>query len=151
MIDRRLFALALALSAALFFRGSASAAGMPPGTYAAFTALATPQHGLFTLWHKDGHVYIDLTDDQLDKDYLETIVPGNGMGGNFIVWGNTDHLPAMLVRFERADDGIAIVWPNSSFVAPGDASGTLAVRKNFPQSVVGIGKIVAQGAGHIVF
>lgn len=151
MINRRFFALVLALSAPLFFCGTAAAADAPPGTYAAFTASATPQHGLFTLWHKDGHVYIDLTDDQLDKDYLETIVPGNGMGGNFIVWGNTDHLPAMLVRFERADDGIAIVWPNSSFVAPGDASGTLAVRKNFPQSVVGIGKVVAQGGGHVVF
>ncbi len=94
---------------------------------------------------RHGHIYIDLTTDQLDKDFLETIVPGNGLGGSFLVWGNTDHLPAMLVRFERADDKIAIVWPNTSFV------GSRAVLTNFPQSVVGAGKIVAEGNGHIVF
>lgn len=119
--------------------------------YAAFTASATGQRGLFGIWRKGGRVYIDITEDQLDKDYLETIVPGNGLGGRFIVWGNTDHLPAMLVRFARAGDGVAIVWPNTSFVAPGSASGTLAISSNFPQSVVGVGKIVAEGDGHIVF
>lgn len=118
---------------------------------ATFTASATGQHGLFTIWKKNGSVYLDIKTDQLDKDYLETIVPGNGIGGNFIVWGNTDHLPAMLTRFERAGDGIAIVWPNSSFIAPGSVEGTLAVASNFPQSVVGIGKIVAEGGAHIIF
>ncbi|HTZ53613.1 MAG TPA: zinc-dependent metalloprotease [Candidatus Acidoferrum sp.] len=126
-------------------------ADAPNDPYAAFTASATGQHGLFTIWHKAGHVYIDIAENQLDTDFLETIVPGNGMGGSFIVWGNTDHLPAMLVRFERAGDGVAIVWPNTSFVAPGSESGTLAVRSNFPQSVVGVGKIAAEGGGHIVF
>ncbi|HVA28195.1 MAG TPA: zinc-dependent metalloprotease [Candidatus Baltobacteraceae bacterium] len=119
--------------------------------YAAFAASATAQPGLFTIWRKNGSVYLDLKTDQLDTDFLESIVPGNGMGGNFIVWGNTDHLPAMLTRFERAGNGIAIVWPNSSFIAPGSDPGTLAVRSNFPQSVVGVGKIVAEGDGHIVF
>jgi hypothetical protein len=114
-------------------------------TYASFTATATQQTGLFGIWRKNGHIYIDLTTDQLDKDYLETIVPGSGLGGEFIVWGNTDHLPAMLVRFERADDKIAIVWPNTSFV------GSQSVIPNFPQSVVGAGKIVAEGNGHVVF
>jgi hypothetical protein len=142
---------AIALASALSIPLSASAASTSSDPYATFTASATGQRGLFGIWRKNGHVYIDITTDQLDKDYLETIVPGNGIGGNFIVWGNTDHLPAMLVRFERADDGIAIVWPNSSFVAPGSASGTLAVRSNFPQSVVGVGKIEAEGGGHIVF
>ncbi len=132
---------------------AAPAADSPAGgPYATFTAGAQAQRGLFTLWRKDEHVYIDLTPDQLDKDYLETVVPGNGFGGNNIVWGNTDHLPAMLVRFHRVTGGnIAIVWPNTSFVAPGSASGTEAVLRNFPQSVVGIGKIVAEGSGHIVF
>lgn len=73
------------------------------------------------------------------------------MGGNFIVWGNTDHLPAMLVRFHRTGDSVAIVWPNSSFISPGGEPGRLAVRSNFPQSVVGVGKIAAEGDGHVVF
>jgi hypothetical protein len=134
---------ALILSAFLGISPAARADDLD--TYTPFTAGATGQSGLFGVWHKNGHVYIDLTTDQLNKDFLETIVPGNGLGGNFIVWGNTDHLPAMLVRFERADDKIAIVWPNTSFV------GSHAVLTNFPQSVVGAGKIVAEGNGHIIF
>ncbi len=145
---RRISLAALVVFAALSFAPPARAA---TASYASFTAGATEQHGLFGIIRKDGHVYIDLATSQLDTDYLETIVPGNGIGGDFIVWGNTDHLPAMLVRFERADDGIAIVWPNSSFIAPGSASGSLAVKYNFPNSVVGVGKIAAEGDGHIVF
>jgi Met-zincin/Domain of unknown function (DUF5117) len=150
MMKRLLFC---ALACAAFFVRAAApgVADAPTDPYAAFTASASGQHGLFGVWHKAGHVYLDITTSQLDTDYLETIVPGNGIGSNFIVWGNTDHLPAMLVRFERAGDGIAIVWPNTSFVAPGSDSGTLAVRSNFPQSVIGIGKIAAEGGGHIVF
>ncbi|HET9029972.1 MAG TPA: zinc-dependent metalloprotease [Candidatus Aquilonibacter sp.] len=146
---RRLLPAAALLFVASLLPLAATAASET--AYATFSASATAQHGLFTILHKGGRVYIDISDDQLDTDYLETIVPGNGIGGNFIVWGNTDHLPAMLVRFERANDGIAIVWPNSSFIAPNDPNGQLAVRKNFPQSVVGVGKIVAEGDGHIVF
>ncbi len=150
MMKRLLFCV---LACAAFFVRAAApgVADAPTDPYAAFTASASGQHGLFGVWHKAGHVYLDITTSQLDTDNLETIVPGNGIGSNFIVWGNTDHLPAMLVRFERAGDGIAIVWPNTSFVAPGSDSGTLAVRSNFPQSVIGIGKIAAEGGGHIVF
>ena len=147
---KRLFSLLVACLAASV-AGGVARADAPSDPYAAFTASGSGQHGLFTVWHKAGHVYIDIAEKQLDTDFLETIVPGNGIGGNFIVWGNTDHLPAMLVRFERAGDGIAIVWPNTSFVAPGSDSGTLAVRSNFPQSVIGVGKIAAEGEGHIVF
>lgn len=144
--------LLLTLFACAALSGAAAAsAGVQADPYTAFTAAATGQHGLFGIWRKSGHVYIDIASSQLDTDFLETIVPGNGMGGSFIVWGNTDHLPAMLVRFERAGDGIAIVWPNSSFIAPGSESGTLAARSNFPQSVVGVGKIAAEGSGRIVF
>jgi len=139
----RFFASALLLIVCLFVPAGVRADD--PDSYTPFTAGATEQTGLFGIWQKHGHVYIDLRTDQLDKDFLETIVPGNGLGASFIVWGNTDHLPAMLVRFERADDKIAIVWPNTSFV------GSRAVLTNFPQSVVGAGKIVAEGNGHIVF
>lgn len=147
---KRLFSM-IVTCVAVSALGGVGLADVPADPYASFTASAQGQRGLFTIWHKAGRVYIDIAENQLDTDFLETIVPGNGMGGDFIVWGNTDHLPAMLVRFERAGDGIAIVWPNTSFVAPGSDSGTLAVRSNFPQSVVGIGKIAAEGGGHIVF
>jgi hypothetical protein len=152
-MKRTLFSLIVAAAAVFSPLGARAADAAPPADpYATFTSGATAQHGLFTLWRKDEHVYIELSPSQLDTDYLETIVPGNGFGGDNIVWGNTDHLPAMMVRFHRVTgNSIAIVWPNTSFIAPGSASGTEAVQRNFPNSVVGIGKIVAENAGHVVF
>jgi hypothetical protein len=141
----RLLPHALFLSICLALSIPAHAADPQIETYGAFTLSATGQLGLFNIWRRSGRVYIDIRTDQLDKDYLESIVPGNGLGAHGIVWGNTDYLPPMLVRFERADDRIAIVWPNTSFV------GSSAVNNNFPQSVVGAGKIVAESDGHIVF
>jgi len=100
------------------FAGTAEArADSAPTPYATWVQGATAQHGLFTIWHKDGKPYIELTTDQLNRDYVQTIVPGSGLGGWFVVWGNTDHLPTELVRFERAGDQVAILWPNPNFVA----------------------------------
>ncbi|MBV9103546.1 MAG: DUF5118 domain-containing protein, partial [Candidatus Eremiobacteraeota bacterium] len=79
--------------------------------YDTFVKGATSQPGLFTLWHKAGKLYIELSAGQLDHDFVQTIVPSSGLGGNFVVWGNTDHLPTELVRFERAGTNVAILWP----------------------------------------
>ncbi|MBC5826791.1 MAG: zinc-dependent metalloprotease [Candidatus Eremiobacteraeota bacterium] len=132
--------------------GSATGGGAPT-TYAKFIEGATAQRGLFTVWHKDGKVYLELAKDQIGRDFIETIVPGSGLGGNFVVWGNTDHVPAMLLRFERAGDKIALVWPNTSFVAPGSAAAQRALEYNFPQSVEGVGDIAAtdETTGAVVF
>jgi hypothetical protein len=131
----------------------ASAAAEPaPSTYQTFTQGARSQPGLFTIWHKNGGVYLELTKDQLDKDYLETIATGSGLAGG-VVWGDNDYLPSELVRFERHGDEIAIVWPNSYAVAPGDPASQLAILNNFPNSVVGVGAIVAEdsGNGNVIF
>lgn len=83
-----------------FFAGTgmAKADGGGPAPYATWVQGATAQHGLFTIWHKGGKPYIELTSAQLDRDYVQTIVPGSGLGGWFDVWGNTDHLPGMADR-----------------------------------------------------
>jgi hypothetical protein len=124
-----------------------------PSDYASFTQAAQAQPGLFTIWRKDSRVYLELTPAQFDRDYIETIVPGTGAGGWFIVWGNTDHLPAMLVRFERIGDKVAICWPNTSFAAQDDSPAALAIARNFPQSVEGVGDIAATDAktGDVIF
>jgi len=124
----------------------ARAAGDAPAPYATWVQGATAQHGLFTIWHKDGKPYIELAADQLNHDYVQTIVPGSGLGGWFVVWGNTDHLPTELVRFVRAGDQVAILWPNPNFVAPSDASAELSVEESFPHSIVGLASIVAEDA-----
>ncbi len=111
--------------------------------YEAFVQGATAQRGLFTLWQKNGKLYVELTPAQLDHDFVQTIVPASGVGGDFIVWGNTDHLPAELVRFERAGDRIAIVWPTPYFIAPGSPAAESAIDHSFARSIVGLAPIVA--------
>lgn len=113
-------------------------------SYETFVKGAQAQHGLFTIWRKDGKVYLELSAAQLNRDYIQTIVPSTGLGGDFIVWGNTDHLPAELVRFERAGNQVAILWPSAAFVAPGVPEAAEAIARNFPRSIVGLAPIVAQ-------
>jgi len=125
---------------------AARADSAAPAPYATWVQGATAQHGLFTIWHKAGKPYIELTADQLNRDYVQTIVPGSGLGGWFVVWGNTDHLPTELVRFVRAGDQVAILWPNPNFVAPNDAAAALSVEESFPHSIVGLASVVAEDA-----
>lgn len=145
--------LIVALAAAVFAAAGGSRACAAPQSYAAFTAGAQAKHGLFTIWQKDGKTYLELAPSQLDRDYLETIVPGNGVAQAPVWWGDTDYLPTELVRFERRGDQVVILWPNWYATAPGSPSNQLANASNFPDSVAGIGDIVAQDAasGDIVF
>ena len=148
----RIIAAAL-VSAALTLCAGAAARAAGPEAYATFTAGAQAKHGLFTIWQKDGKTYLELAPNQLDKDYMETIVPGNGLAQAPVWWGDTDYLPTELVRFERRGDQVVILWPNWYAQAPNSPSNELANVGNFPDSVVGIGDIAAQDAttGNIVF
>ncbi len=89
MILRRLLATCACLTALASLSYAARADG--PQAYDAFTASATAQRGLFTLWHKDGKLYLELAPEQLGVDFIETIVPSTGTGGPGITWGNTDY------------------------------------------------------------
>ena len=114
-----------------------------PEPYAKWVAGLSPQQGLFTLWRKDGKVFIELRKEQLDRDYLQSAVPVNGLGGYFVLSGAYDYAPARLIRFHRADDKVSIVWPNSSFLAPAGSPAERAVQQSFAQSVVALTKIAA--------
>ena len=117
-----------------------------PAAYASWTAGATPQRGLFTIWHKSGHIYLELQPNQLDRDYVQSIVPGNGLGGWFVEWGNTDYLPAELVRFRRAGNQVAIVWLSASFTAPEGSPVSRSIDRSLPSSIMGLAQIVAEDA-----
>ena len=52
-----------------------------PGAYQKFINGLINQPGLFTLWRKDGKVFMELAKNQLDADFLETSTPATGMGG----------------------------------------------------------------------
>lgn len=131
----------------------ASARAAAADSYAAFTAGAQVKHGLFPIWQKGGKTYLELSPGQLDTDFLETIVPGNGVGEGPVWWGDTDYLPSELVRFERRGDQIVILWPNWYATAPNSPSNQIADVSNFPDSVAGMGNIVAQdpASGNLIF
>ena len=121
----------------------AAAAAATPGDYQKFIDGLTPQHGLFTLWRKDGKVYIELSKAQLDTDFIETSTPATGMGGLGVTPGNPYFQFARIMRFSRKDDNVVITFPNTSFVAPDGSPAALAVSQNFPPSILSVSKIVA--------
>ncbi|MBD5656305.1 MAG: zinc-dependent metalloprotease, partial [Candidatus Eremiobacteraeota bacterium] len=129
---------------------AADAAAPVTSAYASFVSGARAQHGLFTVYDKGGKVYLELLKTQLDHDFMETITTGNGTGMG-LWWGDTDYLPAEIVRFERHDDKIAIVWPNWYAHVGQNPNAKLAVAGTLPDSVIGLGAIAAEDDQHVVF
>jgi hypothetical protein len=146
---RLLVAVFLAVACAVAYPAHASAAE----PYATFTASAQVHSGLFPIWQRDGGTYLEIAPSQLNTDFLETIAPGNGIGQDPVWWGDTDYLPTQVLRFERRGDSIVMLWRNWYAYAGNNASAQLADEGNFPDSVVGIGKIAAENAanGHVIF
>ena len=114
-----------------------------PVAYETFVKGATSQRGLFTIWRKDGKLYLELAANQLDREFVQTIVPASGVGGQGVVYGNTDHLPTELVRFERTGNSVAIVWPSPYFVAPHDPAARRAIAGSFARTIVALAPVVA--------
>ncbi len=136
------FLAALALAAGLTTESRADGIA----AYETFVKGATPQRGLFTIWYKEGKVYLELAAAQLDREFVQTIVPATGVGGQGVVYGNTDHLPTELVRFERAGNHVAIVWPSPYFIAPHSPAAARAIAGSFARSIVGLAPIAASDA-----
>lgn len=124
--------------------GGAPGSAPPLAPYAAWTKDAQKQAGLFTVWRKDGRVYLELGGDQLDKDFLETAVNANGLGGFGIVSGQVFQQEARLVRFIRTGRVVAIVWPQTRFSALPNTPLADAVRLSTADSVVGMAPIVSE-------
>ncbi|MBV8150929.1 MAG: zinc-dependent metalloprotease [Candidatus Eremiobacteraeota bacterium] len=126
--------------------GAAGAGGAPGAEvpYDKWTATAHKQAGLFTVWRKDGKVYLELRADQFDKDYLETAVPANGLGGYGVVSGQVFQQEARLVRFSRDEKRVALVWPQTHFDAKPGTAEVEAVRLSTAASVMGMAPIVTE-------
>ena len=144
MLMRRFVIAVVMMSLAGLLPHGISADGV--AAYDAFTKGLTPQKGLFTLWHKDGKLYIEIAANQLGRDFVQSIEPSSGAGGQFVVAGNTDYLPCELVRFERAGNQVAIVWPQPYFIAPHSEASREAIGRNFSRSIVGLATIAAEDA-----
>ncbi|HXN08346.1 MAG TPA: DUF5117 domain-containing protein, partial [Candidatus Acidoferrales bacterium] len=124
-----------------------------PAAYTKFIVGAQSQPGLFTLWRKNGKVYVEVSKAQLGSDFIQSAAPANGLGGWALVWGEDMVAQTRLIRFTRTDNKIVITWPNTFFKAPAGSSRERSVEKSFSQSVVALTPIVAEDAltGKIVF
>lgn len=122
----------------------------PPAPYATWTKDAQKQPGLFTVWRKDGKVYLELRDDQLDKDFLQTAVNANGLGGFGIVSGQVFQQYARLLRFIRAGRTVAVVWPQTRFTALPNTPLAEAIRLSTADSVAGMAPIVTEDTANEV-
>ena len=145
--------LAVLLAISFLPAARADDADTTPAPYAKFTAGAQSQSGLFTLWRKNGKVYVELSSAQLGKDFVQSAAPANGLGGWAIVWGEAMFAQTRLVRFTRADNKIVITWPNTFFKAPEGSARARSVEQSFSPSVAAVAPIVAEDAssGKIIF
>ena len=152
---RRAICISLVLISCIVsgFSGARADDSGPPAAYDKWTAGKTSQSGLFNVWRDGGKIYLDIATSQLGQDFIEQAIPETGLGGWDITPGNPYFDFARVIRFQRADDKIAISWPNTSFVAPDGTPEQRAVQQTFAPSVVALAPIVAQDAtsGRIVF
>jgi len=142
----------LAAAAPAFAQSEESAGGLVP--YAALAKMAQPQPGLFTVWQRNGRVMLELRPEQFNRDFVETAVPINGLGGYFITSGQTDFQEARIVRFVRTSDRtVAIVWPHTRFMATPDTPIANSVRASTSDSVMTIAKVMSIDplSGDVVF
>ena len=112
--------------------------------YDKFVKTATKQDGLFPVYHLGGKVFIEIHDDQLDTDYLEHIVPANGLGNYGFHSGDQFVQNGRIVRFHDIGKSVALVWPHTRFIAtPGTAIAT-AVEESTADSVEAVLPVVSQ-------
>jgi hypothetical protein len=130
-------------AAALTKPAAAPAPGEIPA-YDTFVKDSVVQNGLFGLIRKDGKIYMTVRTDQLDKDYLQTAVPKNGLGGYGILSGDVFEQEARVVRFVRVGKAVAMLWPHTRFLADPNTPLADAVRASTADSIMGMAGIVAE-------
>jgi hypothetical protein len=105
---------------------------------------AKEHDGLFKLFHKDDHLYIELRPDQLDKPLLcpIAIARGAGMGGYTLNFGEQ-----WVLLFKRVGDKVHLIRRNVRFQAKPGSPAAHAVETTYTDSVLLALKIHAINAG----
>jgi Met-zincin/Domain of unknown function (DUF5117) len=122
----------------------------PPGPAVYMNAVADSekQSGLFTLYRKEGHLAMELSSDQMDHDYLEHVVPANGLGGFGFEPGDVFAQEARIVRFHDAGGNVAMIWPHTRFIATANTPLATAVRESTADSVETLLPVIARDPGN---
>ena len=94
---------------------------------------ATVYDGLFTLHHKDDHLYAEIKNSQLKKMYLAPMAIARGMAsaGTPLNFGDE-----WILMFRRAGDNIQVVRKNIRYEAPKDTPLAKAVEQNYTDSIL---------------
>jgi len=118
--------------------------------YDKFADGATSQLGLFTVWHRQGQVYFELTPAQLDHPYLLVPILSSGLGGG--LFSGIDFDPIVL-QFHRNGPTIYTTEQNTHAKAREGTPAASAVDLSYPQSVVNADPIMAirKDNGDVVF
>jgi hypothetical protein len=123
---------------------AADASAAPSSDYGKAVKGAEQQNGLFTIWRKDGHVLLEVRDDQLDTDFLEHVVPANGLGGFGFHSGDQLLQEGRVARFHLAGRAVALIWPHTLFLATPGTPVATAVDESSADSVEAMLPIVAE-------
>jgi len=119
-------------------------------SYARFIDGATSQTGLFTVWRKQAKVYLEISPDQLDHQFLLVPILANGLGRGLFAG---IHFKPLLWQFTRVGNQIMTVEQNPYAKAQPGSAAALAAANSYPQSVISADPIAAidNSTGHIVF
>jgi uncharacterized protein DUF4953/uncharacterized protein DUF5117/uncharacterized protein DUF5118 len=98
-----------------------------------FAEGATPQPGLFTVWRKQGQVYLELSPEQFDRPYLLVPILASGYAGGLFAGIDFDPI---LMQFHRNGPTVYTTEQNThAKVRPGTPAAA-AVDVSYPQSVI---------------
>jgi len=101
--------------------------------FATFTKGAKEYDGLFKLYQKDEHVYLEIRQDQFDKPLLAPIAVARGMNlGGYTL--NFDE--QWVIIFKKVGDKVFLVRRNVHFKAKSDTPVALAVETSYNDSVL---------------
>jgi hypothetical protein len=129
-----------------------AATSTPAMPYEKLAAMATAEHGLFTIWRYNGSVLLELKPSQFGQDFAELGVPTNGIGAA-IFSGMTDLQPVRIIRFVKQDNKVAILFPSTRFLANPGTPVANAVAVASAPTVVGVASVISTDpkTGNVVF
>lgn len=112
--------------------------------YPKFIATAEKQDGLFTIWRARGKVFFELTPEQFNRDFIQTAVPANGLGGYGVTSGQVFFQEARIFRFERDGRRVSLIWPPTRFLAAPNTALSNAVAASTASSVIGEAPVISE-------
>ena len=97
--------------------------------------------GALTLYRKKNDLYAEITPDQLDKSFLLQATRETGTAGIGGIAG--DPLADIVFRFQKTDDQIFLIEPNTTFRAAPHSPEEVSLRRSFADGYLAAFKIEA--------